>query len=106
MSTDPKDPRGLFANRTLWLDAESMDVARERFWQAFLKLRSNDRTPRVHADDLRGGLRFTVRHNDGTVHATTMAVDDVRAIWDICWTAAIAAQSYVSEGNLGPEPSE
>jgi hypothetical protein len=69
---DAKDPRGLFANRTLWLDADSMQVARERFWHAYQATRPAEMPPLSE-----------------------------QTVWNIGWAAAIAAFSYMQEGNLG-----
>jgi hypothetical protein len=68
----------LFANRTLWLDREHMDVARLRFFQAWLA-----------QSDL-------PIESPGQVAA-------LRKQWEMCWAAAIAAFSFVQEGNLGPK---
>jgi hypothetical protein len=73
---DPKDPQRLFSNRTLWLDAESMEVARDRFWKAWLS-----RTE--HAPE-------------GWHHE----------VWNIAWAAGISAYLYMAEGNLGPDPQQ
>ena len=88
----PKDD--LFANRTLWLDREHMDIARERFWRAWL-----DSVPRdqwVFSPDQR---RVTVT----SVQETT---ERMHAVWEIAWAAAIAAYSFCAEGNLGPRSEE
>ncbi|TMC48535.1 MAG: hypothetical protein E6J20_18690 [Chloroflexi bacterium] len=69
----------LFANRTLWLDREHMDVARGRFYEAW---------------------RATVEgQNELNDNAT-------RRQWNIAWAAGIAAYSFCAEGNLGPRASD
>ncbi len=67
----------LFANRTLWLDREHMDVACSRFFQAWL-VQSNLPLESV-----------------GHVAA-------LKKQWDMAWAAGIAAYSFCAEGNLGP----
>jgi hypothetical protein len=62
-------------NKTLWLDSDSMAVARERFWMAFAR-----------------GDRLREIKNFGPDRRT----------WDIAWAAAVAAMSYVMSGSLGP----
>jgi len=62
----------LFANRTLWLDADHMNIARERFWHAYHQL-----------------------------NPTGVGNMDDRHTWDVAWAAAIAAYSFCAEGNLG-----
>jgi hypothetical protein len=62
----------LFANRTLWLDAEHMNIARDRQWHAFTQAS--------------GGRLYG-------------AVD--KHMWDVAFAAAIAAYSFCAEGNLG-----
>jgi hypothetical protein len=76
---DPLDQKlhALYANRTLWLDPEHMDVARERFFTAWL----------VQADQ----PLESVGH-----------VGALRKQWALAWAAAVAAYSFCAEGNLGP----
>jgi hypothetical protein len=65
----------LFANRTLWLDREGMEVARERFWQAYRQSRPE-----------------------------TVRTGDDHHIWEVAFAAAVAAHSFIWEGNFGPKP--
>jgi hypothetical protein len=76
---DPFDQQlhALYANRTLWLDREHMDVARERFFNAWL----------AQAD--------LSLESVGHVAA-------LRKQWELAWAAGIAAYSFCAEGNLGP----
>lgn len=62
----------LFANRTLWLDPDNMHVARQRFWAQYNRM-----------------------------HPTAVGNLDDQHTWDVAWAAAIAAFSYLQEGNLG-----
>jgi hypothetical protein len=61
-------------NQTIWLDRETGDEARDKFWAAFQEYRGRE-----------------ALHDEA----------DHRA-WDIAWAAAIAAFSYVMEGRIGP----
>jgi hypothetical protein len=80
-------------NTTLWLDSKSMEIARERFFKAWLASMRTDVTYRQwHTED---GSHVEVTQS-------TMSVDDARRTWDIAWAAAIAAHSFILEGRLGP----
>jgi hypothetical protein len=77
----------LFANRTLWLDSDHMEIARERFFEAWL------RAPRSGPPPL-------IFQSGPMPHVQSR--DDLRREWDMAWAAGIAAYSFCAEGNLGP----
>jgi hypothetical protein len=87
-------------NKTLWLDSASMAVARERFFKAWLAS--------LKDQDLRHATWQTTASQpiNATVTTNAMPVDEAQRIWTVAWAAAVAAYSYVMQGNLGPAEDE
>ena len=67
--------RTAWAGRTVWLDRENMQLARDNFWRAYNEL-----------------------------YPTAVGNLDDHHTWDVAWAAAIAAYAYLMEGRLEPGP--
>lgn len=63
--------------RTLWLDRENNEQARDNYWRVFAE---------SHLPPLPEGVDY--------VHP--------RYVWDIAWAASVAAFSFIMEGRTAP----
>lgn len=61
------------SGQTLWLEADTMNAARDNYWQAYHRL-----------------------------NPTGVGNLDDRHTWDVAWAAAIAAFTYVQQGRTRP----
>lgn len=79
---------------TLWLDREHMLEARDNYFRAYLEsMGASASSPRVY---------FNSDQANVTVGVVTKSVDEVRVIWDISYTAAVAAFDFLMAGKVRP----
>lgn len=88
---------------TMWLEPESMERARDAFFNRFMELFAPSGTP------ITWRKWESIQHPDGaegegelTVTQVAMSTDEARVHWYIAWAAAVAAFSYLSEGRTSP----